>query len=77
MLAGYDVELLRCANALPRPNIPIGSKSVNLGWSNRNDSVIFDTHCYLSSTFEIQGSSRLLDPKLLALLGAASFEAVT
>lgn len=72
--AEYDVELLRCANALPRPNIPEGSKSIYLRWSSSDDSVIFDTHCYMSPTFEIQGYSRLLAPKTLTLLQAATFD---
>lgn len=71
---GYDVEMLRCANALPRPNIPEGSNSVYLRWSSPDNSVIFDTHCYLSPTFEIQGRSRLLDPKLLILLQTVNFD---
>jgi hypothetical protein len=73
-LAEYDVEMLRCANAVPDSNIPEGTKSVYLRWSNSDDTVIFDTHCYLSTTFDIRGRSRLLDPKTLTLMKTAIFD---
>lgn len=71
----YRVEMLRCAKALPRPNIPEGSKSLYLRWYNHDDSVLFDTHCYMLPDFRLVGKSRLFDPKILVVFQTHAFDA--